>query len=250
MRRPRRSASSGSWVTSRTVRPASSRAARSCALWRVMASRLPNGLVHQHDRPVLHERADQRDALALPSGKRRRAGGEGLRQADLPQQQPRPVEVRPLAPQPRAEDRIVEDARPGEQQVVLAHIGHRRRPHPACGPAAQPCDQPQQAGLADAARPQQAGPDARFETDIQPVEQRNPAIGEGGPANIDGKPGFRCGPAHTLPPPVLTGSGPGVVPDAGPLSRVAAAPPSGAASMDGACGFGKALRGAALAASA
>ena len=134
MRRPRRSASSGSWVTSRTVRPASSRAARSCALWRVMASRLPNGSSHQHHRPVLHERADQRDTLALPPGKRRRAGGEELRQADLPQQQPRPVEVRPLAPQPRAKDRIVEDARPGKQQVVPGSYRPQAPPAPGLRP--------------------------------------------------------------------------------------------------------------------
>ena len=165
------------------------------------------GLVHQHDGTVFHQCAHQRDTLALAARERRRQGPDSVLKPDFGQQPACAVEVRPFAAQTRAQHRIFQGVGPGQQKVALAHIGDRPGAHPARGRAVQPGDQPKEARLAHPARPEQAGPEPGFEADVQPVEQRRAAIGERGSAYIDGKLYVRCGPAHTLPPPVLTGSG-------------------------------------------
>ena len=135
---PSLKASSGSWVTRTTVRPASRRAARSCNSSRVTASRWANGssisTTARSSQSVRASAARWRMPADSVSGRSfnlwpdrpRRAGrGRAVRR-------PRSAGV---AAQAIAEQDVVEDGEPGQQQIATGPC--RRRGCSACGRRAE-----------------------------------------------------------------------------------------------------------------
>ena len=178
------------------------------------------GLVHEHDGAVFHQRAGERHPLAHAAGE---GVGERIRlraEADALQQRQRARPVGPLAPEPSAEGDVAERAQPRHQQVLLRHVGHgcaARAAGYAQAAGVEPLqagDDPQQARLADAARPQQAGPAAPLQGEVEAVEEQRAFEAEARAAHADGvvRHGIRrirlFWRGHvSFPTPVLTGSG-------------------------------------------
>ena len=91
--------------------------------------------------------------------------------------------------QPVAEERVVQDRQPGKQQVLLRHqrdLAVRARSIGSDGSSRlQPRHQPQQAGLADAGRAEQAGPGAALELQVQSLQEGTTVVKELGDCNLD-----------------------------------------------------------------
>jgi hypothetical protein len=123
-------------------------------------------------------RRRQRHPLPHPrQGGRLQPGRRG--QTEVGEQRPGARGVGALAAQALAQQHVVLGVEPGQQQVLLRHEGDTggdRAPVGGRDPALriardQPRDQPQQRRLADAARPQQAGPAAALQEQVEPVEE-------------------------------------------------------------------------------
>ena len=151
------------------------------------------GLVHQDDGGILHHRPGEGDPLALAAGQ-----GVGpfvglIRDADPGQQVVRARRVGTDAAQPGAKGHILPRRQPGQQQILLGHVGDLAGeiapavvPHRRSGPGlGQPGDEAQQGGLADTRRPEQAGPLPRRERQRQILEQRQAGEIEPRRANVD-----------------------------------------------------------------
>ena len=157
------------------------------------------GLVHEQHRPILHEGAQQGRALAHAAGERGRQGllaaGEvgGVEQVTGPGA---PGVVH-LAAQPRPEQDVVEQAEPGQEQVVLAHPGHHPRSgrvgfeaDPAGGGQGHAAgDQLEQGRLAAAARAEQAGGAAGAKAQREIGEQRPTLELQADPVDDNGRGG-------------------------------------------------------------
>ena len=140
-------------------------------------------LVHEHDGPVFHQRARKRHPLAHAAGER---AGERIgfgAQAHALQHREGTRPVGPFAAQARAERDVAECAEPRHEQVLLRHVGDRRIAQHVHAAGLQPFqarDDPEQARLADAARPQQAGPPAPLQGELQAVEEQRAFESEAG----------------------------------------------------------------------
>ena len=164
IRSPSRRASSGSWVTSSTVRPASSCAASAWRRARVIASSAENGSsISTTGRSSISVRASAARWRWPPES----VAGSWSRWRERPTRASSAsarARSGALAAQPRAERDVLQHRQPGQQVVLLAHPGEPsgQRPAVAARDLAlfrrhQPGDQAQQAALADPARAEQAG---------------------------------------------------------------------------------------------
>ena len=157
---PRRSASSGSWVTSTTVRPASSRAARSCSSSRVTASRWANGSsISTTGRSSQSVRASAA-RWRMPPDSVSRQVVQPIAETDFA----RAATARAVRRPERAPRRRAGDSRAGHCRARSSHGSSRSRLRHVGDAAAAALGARQQAGqpaqqrrLADAAAAQQAG---------------------------------------------------------------------------------------------
>ena len=124
----------------------------------------------------------------------------------------RPVGL--LAAQARAEGDVAKRAEPRHEQVLLRHVSDRRAAQDVQAARFQPLqarDDPKQAGLAHAARPQQAGPAAPLQDKLQAVEEQRALEAKSRAFDADGVVRFGVWVfwwGHvSFPTPVLTGSG-------------------------------------------
>jgi hypothetical protein len=160
------------------------------------------GLVHQEDAGLDHQRPGHRHALLLAPGE-----GRGLpvhdpfQVPDLDERQhllhPGPHLGVGDLPQPQAVGHVVEDGHVGPERVVLEHHGRaarlRRQPCDVLGaeedPAAvrrdEPRDAAEQRGLPAAGRPQDRRQPAAREVDVDPAERGDPAVALGQPLDPD-----------------------------------------------------------------
>jgi hypothetical protein len=115
-------------------------------------------LVHQHDRPILAERAGECCALAHAPGQSGRTIIEAIGEADfLEQGASAPLgdsQGCAVATQAIAQQDVVEDREPRQQQIGLGHVGDGLRSRRVRQQAGQPA---QQRGLADSGTAEQAG---------------------------------------------------------------------------------------------
>ena len=147
-------------------------------------------LVHQDDGAVFHQRAGQGDPLSHTAGEGARQGAGFRAQADPFEQRPGARLVRPRTAQAGAECHIVQRTEPGEKQVLLRHVGNA----PVAGDAQraglqafEARDDAQKARLADAARPQEAGPAVALQRHVQAVEEERVGEAQAGTLDADGR---------------------------------------------------------------
>jgi hypothetical protein len=162
-------------------------------------------LVHEDDRPVLHQRAGQGYALTHAAGQLARPYPDMVGEADAREERFRtPGHGAALAPrqaaQAMAEQNIVTRHEPRQQQILLRHHGDaafqrrtvvsRRR-----GGTDKSGDEPHQGALAAAGRAQQRRAAPAFEMQAEAIEEQRPVITEA--IDDDADTGRNTGHRHT-----------------------------------------------------
>ena len=154
-------------------------------------------LVHQHDRPFLHERAGERHALALPAGKRRGPAVRPVGQAHLDEKSLGTEAHRRVTDPSEAESKqhVVDDREPGQEKVLLCHIGDAAgegyavaaRDRARGAGRRETREHPKETRLADTARTEKAGALAALECHVEAVEQQDACMGQAPAAESDGE---------------------------------------------------------------
>ena len=157
------------------------------------------GFVEEDDRAVLHQGAGEGGALALAAREGARAAVGAGAEADAVDQVAGAGGVGAHAAEAGAEDDVAEDVEPGEEQVVLGHVGDAPGEGQAVGggdgavedgAGREAGDQAEDGGLADAGGAEQAGPGVRGEADVDGAEERR-AVERGAARDADGGRGHR-----------------------------------------------------------